>query len=273
MKVQGQVCWVSGAAQGIGLELCKLLAADGGKVVLVDICDEAKGKRAAEAVKAEGGDAAFVRADMSDVAEVRRALEQAKVLFGDVATIVSHNAGIVVKDDSAEKVSKMIAINTQAIIVGTQIAADLMIQAGKKQGAIVNTSSMAGLTPVLNTPAYAGSKWAVVGYTISSAKLARQGIRVNCVCPNLVDTPDVGSFFEAEFKKGGKVMQKMAEEKLDARDVARAHLSAIYDDELVASAITVVYGKTSLYKPNTLEVVGHAFSKNSQDYFVETSKL
>lgn len=275
MKVQGQVCWVSGAAQGIGLELCKLLAADGGKVVMVDVCDETKGQTAVKEVEKgakNGGCAAFVRADMSEIEQVRRALEQAKIIFGEVATIVSHNAGIVAYDEDLGKVQKMLAINTNAMIIGSCIASEMILAAGKK-GVIVNTASMAGIIPTMNTPAYAGSKWAVVGFTLSSENIAKKGIRINCVCPNLVDTPAVGTFFEKDFMRGGKTFQRMAKEKLDASKVARVHLSAIYDDDLFAKCINVMYSKTAVHDPLSLKILSNTLAKDKPDYFIEESKL
>jgi len=266
MQVRGQVCWVSGAAQGIGLELCKLLAGAGGDVVMVDLCDEARGQAAAREVQAMGGGrAAFVRADVSRGDELRAALERPQALFGGPATIVCGNAGIVVKDDDA-RAETMLLVNSVAVISGTTIAAELIKQAGKK-GVIVNTASLAGLTPVVNTPAYAASKWAVVGHTLSLGFLRKtHGVRVNCICPALVSTPAVGEFFKEEFNKAGGRVKALAAQALDARKVAGTFMRIIDDDALNASAVVVMPQKVFVHNPRFEAVLGQAFSDKVPDY-------
>lgn len=138
MKVDGCVAWVSGAAQGIGLELSKALAAQGAKVVMVDVCDESTGKsRAEEVARGAKGEASFFRADLTQVEQVKKALEEPTKRFGSPASIVCGNAGIVVNDDSP-KAQAMFELNTIGVILGTQIAIDMMRQAGIK-GVVVNT--------------------------------------------------------------------------------------------------------------------------------------
>jgi NAD(P)-dependent dehydrogenase (short-subunit alcohol dehydrogenase family) len=94
----------------------------------------------------------------------------------------------------------MIQLNTVAVIEGTYIACELIAQdaATKAQGAvIVNTASLAGIHPIPSTPAYTASKHAVVGFTRACGNLIdSHNTRVVALCPALVETPDVGTFFK-----------------------------------------------------------------------------
>mmetsp|Transcript_15441 Transcript_15441/g.27442 ORF Transcript_15441/g.27442 Transcript_15441/m.27442 type:complete len:272 (+) Transcript_15441:2031-2846(+) len=249
MKIEGEVCWVSGAAQGIGHHVCSMLVERGGKVVMVDICDEARGEKIAADLSAAGpGKAAFVRADLTDLKALEEALKKPKEIFGQVASIVCGNAGLAVEDDDPRLVA-MLQLNAVTVIVGTKIAADLMKEANVP-GVVINTASMAGLTPTELTPAYAGSKFAVAGHTMSSRLLKKShNVRVNCICPTLVTTPTMGKFFHDQFKSQKGIFAKVADNMLVTQRVADAFIYAIEDDNLVATAIGILPEKTFLHNP------------------------
>lgn len=237
VQVKGRVAWVSGGAQGIGLAATKQLIARGAKVVMVDICNYTLGQKSVvEANKAAGtlgGSAVFFRADVTDTDQLRASFLAAKKEFGSPASIIFNNAGIVVNDDSP-KWKMMIQLNTVAVIEGTYIALELIAADAdtKAQGAvIVNTASLAGIHPITSTPAYTASKHAVVGFTRACGNLMNtHNTRVAALCPALVETPDVGSFFKTSLAKEGGALAKLAENPLDADVVAGIFVKLVEDD-------------------------------------------
>ncbi len=251
--LDGAVCWVSGAAQGIGLGLCEKLVASGASVLVVDKCDSSRGTSVAKELSQKGpGKAAFFHANLTKVDELRRALEQPQIEFGAPASVVIGNAGMVCKDDDLSAAQTMFELNTTSVILGTQIATELMVASGIKSGVVINTASLAGLTPVTSTPMYAGSKWAVVGHTLSCGELYRAtGVRVNCICPALVKTPAVGSFFQDEFSKpdSGKALKAMLNAMMDPSQVVDAFMHILDDDSMVAKAVVVHPAKTFVHNP------------------------
>jgi len=270
MKVEGKVAWVSGAAQGIGLAVCESLVGSGARVMMVDVCDAAKGEEALRRVAAAGkGEAAFMKGDMTMIGDMKRTLLAAKTRFGEFPSVVIHNAGIVVADKDP-RVQRMMDLNATGVVLGTILTADLMKEHGVK-GVIINTASMAGLGPVIATPAYAASKWAVVGMTVSCAGLVEShGVRVNCVCPNLVQTPAVGEFFKGVFMKGGEFMQRMAKAPLKPGHISQAMMKIIDDDDLVGQAVCVMPGKTFI---NDFKVAERFGSFLSEKDYVKQSRL
>lgn len=235
---------------------------------MVDVADTARGEELARRLSGSGpGLAAYVRADLTKPVELYAALRRPLELFGDVATIVVGNAGIVVKDDDP-RVAAMFELNATAVVQGTQWAAELIKGAGRT-GVVVNTASMAGLTPVVLTPAYAATKWAVVGYTLSlKPMLKSHGVRVNCVCPALVHTPQVGEFFKHEFHKEpqGSVVRGLADKALSARHVAQVFMRVIADDSLVASAVLVTPEKVLVHDPGFSRTLAQPTNAKVPDY-------
>lgn len=264
MKVDNStICWVSGAVQGIGLAVCERLLGQGAKVVMVDVCPTARGNDiAAQLTKNSQGTAKFFRADLTDMFQLRLALDKPKEYFGDVATVVFHNAGIVVNDDDLGAVVKMISLNSTSMIVGTQIAAD-MLKASGKAGVIVNTASMAGLTDVPVTAAYAGSKWAVTGYVFSTTAMRKShNVRVNCLCPTIVDTPAVGAFFVDTFGKDNPATKKV----LTPEQICDAFMMVVGDDNLHAEAVCIMPQKTFLHQKDFKGVFMQGVRKDVSAY-------
>lgn len=238
---------------------------------MVDIADQQKGEDLAKDLSNQGpGKAAFVHADLTDMLQVKTSLNKAKDLFGSVATIVCNNAGISIHD-SDPRLKTMLDLNVSSVIFGTQIAADLLL-AAKKKGCIVNTASLAGILPIPDTPAYAASKWAVLGYTLSCRKMLKtHGARVNCVCPALVDTKGVGEFFKGVFSET-KMGRALIGQALQPRHVAEAILGIIQNDKLHTKAVVVAANKTYIHKWNFRAHATQSFDAKVPA-FVERSKL
>lgn len=192
MDIAGKVALVTGAASGIGRASAVRLAAEGASVVVVDVNDSGADETVAQ-IEASGGTAASTRADVTSVHDARAMIEFAERTYGGL-DILHNNAGIITgepryPENEAEHWMRMIEINLTGVILGTQFAIHAMRKRGG--GAIVNTASMAGIGyGFAPNPVYAASKGGVVIFTASMAPWKDEAnIRVNCVCPGIVDTP------------------------------------------------------------------------------------
>jgi 3alpha(or 20beta)-hydroxysteroid dehydrogenase len=188
-RFEGKVAVVTGAAGGIGRAAAARFAAEGARVVLVDLAGTALEESAA-AVEHAGGESHCVEADVTRADDVRRYVEEAKRAFGGI-DVFFNNAGILgpVADlfaYSEEAFDRVLAVNVKGVWLGLREVAPAMRERGG--GAIVNTASVAGLSGTPTLFAYGASKHAVVGMTKSAAVTLAPEIRVNAICPALVDT-------------------------------------------------------------------------------------
>jgi len=184
---QGATAIVTGAASGIGLNLSRALVRRGARVWMGDIDAAGVEKQAA----ALGTQARAVQLDVRDAAAVE-ALVAAVARETGRLDYMFNNAGIGIagetQDFEAVHFDRTIDVNIRGVVYGALAAYKQMLAQG--HGCIVNTASVAGLTPVPLFAAYAMSKHAVVGFSQSlRAEAALHGIRVNAICPAAIETP------------------------------------------------------------------------------------
>ena len=238
MDIAGAVALVTGAGSGIGRATALRLARDGAAVVAADI-DAPRAGDTARLIEDAAGRAMPLRADVADEGDdVRTMIERARERFGRLDILVN-NAGVVegittrrvaFPELEADRWTRMLDINLRGVILGTQHAIAVMREAGG--GAIVNVSSMAGVgVGPSPSPVYAASKAAVIRFSAALAPLGRRlNIRINCLCPDWVDTE--------------MVQQTRAE--LSPQEWQAIAPSAMTQPEEIADAVVRIIGDDSL---------------------------
>jgi 3alpha(or 20beta)-hydroxysteroid dehydrogenase len=189
-RLKDKIAIVTGAAGGQGGAEARLFAAEGARVVLTDL-DEQAGQHIAAQI---GAAARFVPHDVGDDDSWKRVIQATLDAFGR-PTILVNNAGIykpkTFQETDAALLDLHYRVNVRGVFLGMQAVHPLMREAGG--GAIVNIASGAGVRGYPGLFAYAGSKWMVRGLSKCAAvDLAASAIRVNTILPGLIDTPMLG---------------------------------------------------------------------------------
>ena len=194
LELDGRSAIVTGGASGIGRATSHVLARRGARVCVADL-NVSGAETVAKEIEAAGGEAFHHAVDVTDVEQNEALVRGVCERFGrlDLAHL---NAGIgavgsTILDGSVEDWDRVISVNLRGVFLGMRAVSRVMAEAGG--GAIVATASVAGLLGGPGQPSYYASKHAVVGLVKAAAvELAPHGIRVNAVCPGVIDTPILG---------------------------------------------------------------------------------
>jgi len=190
MRLDGKTAVVTGAASGIGRAVADTLAEAGAHVLLGDIAEDS-GEKAAEAIRARGQRADFIRLDVTDLASVesfRSAAYGKRENVEIVANVAGWGKIQPFVENTPDFWHKVINLNLLGPIAVTRAFLDRMIERGG--GKIITVSSDAGRVGSLGETVYSGAKGGAIAFTKGLAReMARFDINVNCVCPGPTDTP------------------------------------------------------------------------------------
>jgi NAD(P)-dependent dehydrogenase (short-subunit alcohol dehydrogenase family) len=248
-RLQDRVAVITGAGSGIGLATARRFAAEGAKVIAVDISEEA-GKAVAEEV---GGE--FVACDVSDGESVRALFDGVAERHGRV-DIAFNNAGISPPDDDSilvtgiEAWERVLKVNTTSVFFCCKYAIPHMRRQGK--GSIINTASFVALLGAATSQiAYTASKGGVLAMTRElGVQFAREGIRINALCPGPVATPLLMDLFAADPERAARRLVHVPMGRFaEPAEIAAAVAFLASDDAsfMTASQFVVDGGITGAY--------------------------
>ena len=253
MRLNNQVALITGGGSGIGYETAILFAKEGAAVVVVDINDEA-GQQTVTDITNAGGQSIYVHADVSQAADCERMIAQAETFFGKL-TILFNNAGIShAKDDDAVNTDEDVwditmDVNVKGVFLGCKYGIPALRRAGG--GSIINTASFVAVlgaaTPQL---AYTASKGAVLSMTRELATIhAREGIRVNALCPGPLRTELLMKYLDTDAKKQRRLVHIPMGRFGEAREIAQAalYLASSESSFVTGTSFLVDGGITAAY--------------------------
>lgn len=199
MRLQGKAAVITGASTGIGRASALRFAGEGARVLVSDI-QEAEGRRVVGEIERDGGLASFVRTDVSLRADNERMIDLCGERYGSV-DILFCNAGVtlprLLPDSADEEIDRLLDVNLRGPILAARYAIPRML-AQPTGGTILFTASKTGLVAQTDSPVYCASKGAVVMLAKALAlDYATRGIRVNALCPGIIDTPMLERFAAA----------------------------------------------------------------------------
>jgi NAD(P)-dependent dehydrogenase (short-subunit alcohol dehydrogenase family) len=242
MDMDGKTALVTGGAAGIGAGIAERLAAEGMNVVIADLDQEA-----GEAMAGRIG-GSFVRTDVATEAGVRTAVGAACRAPGGLGVLVSNAGGVAEPCFPAADPPKWnytLDLNLRAVMLATQLVLDPMAAAGG--GAVITISSVAGLgTTSHDCPEYAVAKAGLIRFTACLAPLRDSvGVRANCICPGLVDTPS-SRRSRARLTPAQRAALPPA---LTPADIAAAAMRFLADDTLAGRIMVCRRGEPSRLLP------------------------
>ncbi|MDF0498616.1 SDR family NAD(P)-dependent oxidoreductase [Bradyrhizobium yuanmingense] len=205
IDLDGRVAVITGAAGDLGRAAANLLAARGARIVAIDR-READLKAAVEALPASAG-ALAVAADVTREDEVKDYVRAAIDRFGKI-DVFFNNAGIEgdvkkITDYPIESFRRVLEVNVVGVFLGLKHVLPVMLK--RDNGSIINTASIAGLIGSADIAVYSASKHAVIGLTKSAAlECSGTGVRVNCVCPGLIESRMLSSIMDGRNEKIGE---------------------------------------------------------------------
>jgi NAD(P)-dependent dehydrogenase (short-subunit alcohol dehydrogenase family) len=227
-RLEGKVCVITGAASGIGAESARLFMEEGAQVVGVDLSADSVGSLA-------------IQADVTDERQVHDMYEQARSQFGRI-DVLFNNAGINPDDDSSvletslESWQRVQDVNVRSVFLCCKHGIPHLLEGGG--GSVINTASFVAIMgAAVSQISYTASKGAVVSMSREmGVEFARQGVRVNALCPGPVDTPLLRDLFASDPAKAARRLVHLPFGRFaEAREIAYAALFLASDSGVTPS--------------------------------------
>ena len=254
IRLDGKIAVVTGAAGVIGRATTELLAERGARIVAVD----RKREELEDAIKGlpASAEPLAVTADVSDEDEVADYVRAAVDRFGTI-DVFYNNAGVEgdvrpITQYPLDTFRRVLDVNVVGVFLGMKHVLPVMLKQNK--GSIINTASIAGLIGSPHIAVYSASKHAVIGLTRSAAwECTGTGVRVNCVCPGMIDSRMLSAILEGRNTGNAPVPQQKIVERIPARRLGQASevasvVAFLASDEasyVSGSAYTVDGGRTA----------------------------
>jgi NAD(P)-dependent dehydrogenase (short-subunit alcohol dehydrogenase family) len=244
-RLEDKVAWISGATSGIGEATARLFAREGAKVALVGRRLLLSRRIVAE-IETESGEALAVACDVSKEAQVRVSIRKTVERFGRLDILIN-NAGMVhikpLHKYTEREWDRVMDVNLKSMFFATKHAIPHLRRS--KRGYIVNIGSISSFVGQALTPVYTTTKHAVVGLTKSIAlDYAADGVRCNCVCPGITDTPMLREHLNMNADPEAALRQRLRRVPMGVAltpdDVARSVLYFSCEDSAGVTGTTVV---------------------------------
>ncbi len=244
-KLDGKVAWVSGANKGIGEGIARLFATEGAKVAMIGRTT-AEGERKAKEICDAGGDAFFFTCDITKEDQIKESIDETVKRYGTIDILIN-NAGIVdvkmLHEYTVEDWDWVMDLNVRSIFLAFKYAFPYLKE--HENSYVVNLGSISSFVGQDSTPVYTTSKGAVLNLSKSiGLDYARYGIRCNCVCPGITDTPMLHTHLNTEKDPAAHYRQRLTRvplgRALTPEDVAKTCLFFSCEDSSGITATSLI---------------------------------
>jgi NAD(P)-dependent dehydrogenase (short-subunit alcohol dehydrogenase family) len=244
-RLANQVAWISGAASGMGEGIARLFAAEGASVMLADI-QTTKGRTVDESIRQLGGKSQFSQCDVTQESQVRASLDATAERFGGIQIIVNC-AGIVqvkqLQESTEADWDRVMNVNVKSIFFAIKHGIEHLRR--QRRSYVVNIGSVGSFIGQSSTPAYTASKGAVLQLSRSIAlDYAADGVRCNCICPGITDTPMLREHLNKSPDPEAKLAERLRRVpmgiSLTPDDIARAALYFSCEDSAGVTGTSLI---------------------------------
>lgn len=244
-RLQGQVAWISGGTKGIGEGTARLFAKEGAAVAVIGR-NEQDGYRVTNEIVNNGGKALFIKCDVTRAEDVRKAIDLAVQTFGGLQILIN-NAGVVhvkeLHEYSEEEFDYVMDVNVKSMFLAFKYAFPYLKK--NKHSYVVNVGSISSFVGQCSTPVYTASKGAVLQLSRSiGLDYASCGIRSNCVCPGITDTPMLHQHLDTTPDPDGHLVERLRRVPLGTiltpEDVAKSILFFSCEDSAGITATSLI---------------------------------
>lgn len=199
MRLSGKAAVITGASTGIGRAAALRFAREGARLIVADVRDD-EGESLCRGIERDGGEAQYVRTDVASRADNERAIDRCVERYGAI-DILFCNAGItlpkLLPESSDAEIERLLNVNLLGVLYAARHAIPRMLQQ-PRGGTLLFTASKTGLVAQTDSPVYCASKGAVVMLAKALAlDYATRGIRVNALCPGIIETPMLREFADS----------------------------------------------------------------------------